>query len=194
MRLCRSLCASSCSGARTDPPPCVSLSLSRVRRYGLLRADDAPKLIDLALAPSSSTEPWYARWRGRLGLSPSAVRAAYAARPEGAAVAGSKADEPRSELGDRVELGFRTFEGEEIMVAGYEGESVMVRLLLPLPPCPSLPRARPLFFELSLIHPTPSRRKPPGVTRSPRSSPRAAATASARRATSTSPRVPRSPT
>ncbi|GAA5890681.1 hypothetical protein JCM8208_004960 [Rhodotorula glutinis] len=93
--------------------------------YGLLRADDAPKLIDLALAPSSSTEPWYARWRGRPGLSPSAVRAAYAARPEGAAVAGSKADEPRSELGDRVELGFRTFEGEEIMVAGYEGESVM---------------------------------------------------------------------
>ncbi|GAA5924077.1 hypothetical protein JCM3775_005589 [Rhodotorula graminis] len=96
--------------------------------YGLLRADDAPKLIDLALAPSSSSsasEPWYARWRGRLGLSPFAVRAAYAARPEGAAVAGRKTDEPRSELGDRVELVFRTFEGEEISVAGYEGESVM---------------------------------------------------------------------
>lgn len=119
-----------------------SLSASFLaRRYGLLRAEDAPKLIDLALAPSTSTtsasrsgtEPWYARWRGRLGLSPAAVRAAYAARPEGAAVAGSKTDEPRSELGDRVELVFRTFEGEEISVAGYEGESVMVRPCSPPP-------------------------------------------------------------
>ncbi|TNY21038.1 Sucrase/ferredoxin-like-domain-containing protein [Rhodotorula diobovata] len=91
--------------------------------YGLLRAEDAPHLLSLAL--SSSPAPWHTRWRGRVGLSPSAVRAAFAERPAGEASAQGKADEPRGELGERVGLVFRTFEGEEVEVAGYEGESVM---------------------------------------------------------------------
>ncbi|TKA51175.1 hypothetical protein B0A53_05639 [Rhodotorula sp. CCFEE 5036] len=89
--------------------------------YGLLRAEDAPKLLDYATSPSSL--PWFSRWRGRLGLSSDQVRAAYASRP--AAEAENKLDEPRHELGDSVELVFKTFEGEERRVSGYEGESVM---------------------------------------------------------------------
>ncbi|BGP40817.1 hypothetical protein JCM10450v2_004820 [Rhodotorula kratochvilovae] len=92
--------------------------------YGLLRADDAPKLLDYATSSSPST-PWYTRWRGRVGLSPADVREAFVARPKAATDAQDKADEPRAALGDRVELAFRTFEGEEIRVTGYEGESVM---------------------------------------------------------------------
>lgn len=92
-------------------------------RYGLLRAEDAPKLLDYATSPSSL--PWFSRWRGRLGLSADQVRAAYASRP--AAEAENKLDEPRHALGDSVELVFKTFEGEERRVSGYEGESVMVR-------------------------------------------------------------------
>ena len=96
-------------------------------RYGLLRAEDAPKLLDYATSPSSL--PWFSRWRGRLGLSSDQVRAAYASRP--AAEAENKLDEPRHELGDSVELVFKTFEGEERRVSGYEGESVMVRFSSP---------------------------------------------------------------
>ncbi|GAA6007049.1 uncharacterized protein JCM10292_003441 [Rhodotorula paludigena] len=89
--------------------------------YGLLRAEDAPKLLDYAT--SASSVPWYSRWRGRINLSPDEVRAEYAARP--AAKAEEKSDEPRGELGERVELVFVTHEGEERRVSGYEGESVM---------------------------------------------------------------------
>lgn len=91
-------------------------------RYGLLRAEDAPKLLDYAT--SASSLPWYSRWRGRLGLSSDQVKAAYASRP--AAEAEGKLDEPRQALGDSVELVFRTHEGEERRVNGYEGESLMV--------------------------------------------------------------------
>ncbi|GAA5863910.1 hypothetical protein JCM3774_004415 [Rhodotorula dairenensis] len=89
--------------------------------YGLLRAEDAPKLLDYATSPSSL--PWFSRWRGRLGLSADEVKAVYASRP--AAEAENKLDEPRQALGDGVELVFKTFEGEERRVSGYEGESVM---------------------------------------------------------------------
>ena len=101
----------------------VKLMSSAAYRYGLLRAEDAPKLLDYATSPSSL--PWFSRWRGRLGLSADQVRAAYASRP--AAEAENKLDEPRHALGDSVELVFKTFEGEERRVSGYEGESVMVR-------------------------------------------------------------------
>ncbi|GAA6048485.1 hypothetical protein JCM3770_003781 [Rhodotorula araucariae] len=92
--------------------------------YGLLRAEDAPKLLDYATSSAPLT-PWYTRWRGRVGLSPADVRAAFVARPTAGADAADKADEPRAALGDRVELAFVTFEGDEIRATGYEGESVM---------------------------------------------------------------------
>lgn len=103
----------------------MKLIHSAANRYGLLRGEDAPKLLDYATSPSSL--PWFSRWRGRLGLSSDQVRAAYASRP--AAEAENKLDEPRHALGDSVELVFKTFEGEERRVSGYEGESVMVRPL-----------------------------------------------------------------
>ncbi|GAA5987959.1 hypothetical protein JCM10908_007290 [Rhodotorula pacifica] len=89
--------------------------------YGLLQPEDAPKLLDYATSPSSL--PWFSRWRGRLGLTSDQVKAMYASRP--AAEAEGKLDEPRQALGDSVEVVFRTFEGEERRVSGYEGESVM---------------------------------------------------------------------
>ncbi|GJN91172.1 hypothetical protein Rhopal_004190-T1 [Rhodotorula paludigena] len=105
--------------------------------YGLLRAEDAPKLLDYAT--SASSVPWYSRWRGRVNLSPDEVRAEYAARP--AAKAEEKSDEPRGELGERVELVFVTHEGEERRVSGYEGESVMCATchvhVPPITPSPS---------------------------------------------------------
>lgn len=93
-------------------------------RYGLLRADDAPKLLDYATSPSSLA--WFSRWRGRLALTSDETKAAYASRPS--ATAEDKSDQPRQELGDRVEIVFTTYEGEDKRVMGYEGESLMVSL------------------------------------------------------------------
>lgn len=87
-----------------------------------MRADDAPKLLDYATSPSSL--PWFSRWRGRLALTSDEIKAAYAVRPSAAAE--DKSDQPRQELGDRVEIVFVTYEGEEKRVLGYEGESLMV--------------------------------------------------------------------
>ncbi|BGP25330.1 ferredoxin [Rhodotorula toruloides] len=89
--------------------------------YGLLRADDAPKLLDYATSPSSL--PWFSRWRGRLALISEETKAVYASQPS--AVVEDKSDQPRQELGDRVEIVFITYEGEEKQVLGYEGESLM---------------------------------------------------------------------
>ncbi|BGP32809.1 hypothetical protein JCM10296v2_004593 [Rhodotorula toruloides] len=88
---------------------------------GLLRANDAPKLLDYATSPSSL--PWFSRWRGRLALTSDETKAAYANRPSAAAE--DKSDQPRQELGDRVEIVFVTYQGEEKRVLGYEGESLM---------------------------------------------------------------------
>lgn len=135
-----------------------------------MRAEDAAKLVDFATSPSNV--PWYSRWRGRLGLTAEQVKAAYAARP--AAKAKDKLDEPRQALGDAVELVFKTHEGGERRVTGYEGESLMVR------------RVGRTFraCRLSLTERDSTHRRPPGDTTSLRSSRPAAATASARRATS----------
>ncbi|GAA5854128.1 hypothetical protein JCM8547_008239 [Rhodosporidiobolus lusitaniae] len=97
--------------------------------YGLLRDTDASALIDIAISPSSTNQPWFARWRGRLGLSPSEVKEAYASRDytlfrDGTPKKGRK-EEVRSEVGDPVEVVFKTWEGEERRVKGYEGESLM---------------------------------------------------------------------
>lgn len=97
-------------------------------RYGLLRAPDAPLLLSHAL--SSSPAPLWSHWRGRLGLSPSAVKDAYASR-KGEVRIGRK-EEKRRELGESVELVFRTFEGEERRCRGYEGETLMVRSTRPV--------------------------------------------------------------
>ncbi|GAA5977944.1 hypothetical protein JCM11641_004340 [Rhodosporidiobolus odoratus] len=90
--------------------------------YGLLRASDAPQLLDYAL--SASPSPWYARWRGRLGMSSEAVQAEYLAQ-SGSAEAKGRKEERRNELGEVVELRFVTYEGEERVVKGYEGETLM---------------------------------------------------------------------
>ncbi|GAA6032585.1 hypothetical protein JCM8097_004828 [Rhodosporidiobolus ruineniae] len=89
--------------------------------YGLLRASDAPELVDYAL--SASPLPWFSRWRGRLNLSPEEVKEAYSTHVS--AGAEGRKEEKRSVLGDPVELRFVTYEGEEIVVKGYEGESLM---------------------------------------------------------------------
>ncbi|BGP16906.1 hypothetical protein JCM10213v2_004914 [Rhodosporidiobolus nylandii] len=90
--------------------------------YGLLRATDAPALLDAILSPSSA--PLYSRWRGRLGMSSEEVKDAYSAA-QGGGVKRGKKEERRNELGDPVEVVFATFEGEERRVKGYEGETLM---------------------------------------------------------------------
>ncbi|GAA6002923.1 hypothetical protein JCM10207_001899 [Rhodosporidiobolus poonsookiae] len=91
--------------------------------YGLLRASDAVELLDYATSPSPA--PWYSRWRGRLGLSSEQVKDAYFEQANSGKKARGRKEERRNELGDPVELRFVTFEGEEIVVKGYEGESLM---------------------------------------------------------------------
>ncbi|GAA5836606.1 hypothetical protein JCM11251_002675 [Rhodosporidiobolus azoricus] len=93
--------------------------------YGLLRASDAATLLDNVLSPSSA--PWWSRWRGRLGMTSEEVKEAYLEHLEGEGgkqKAGRK-EEKRSVLGDPVDLVFVTYQGEEIKVKGYEGESLM---------------------------------------------------------------------
>ncbi|GAA5891716.1 hypothetical protein JCM6882_006179 [Rhodosporidiobolus microsporus] len=93
--------------------------------YGLLRASDAPTLLDHVLSPSPT--PWFSRWRGRLGMTSEEVKDAYLTHEEakGGKKAAGRKEETRCVLGDPVELVFVTFEGEEIRVKGYEGESLM---------------------------------------------------------------------
>ncbi|GAA6063088.1 hypothetical protein JCM10212_005151 [Sporobolomyces blumeae] len=95
--------------------------------YGLLRDSDASTLIDYATAPSS--DPWWSQWRGRLTVPSEEVRSAYLARSSTttspSTTTSKKTSRQRRELGDSVELKFVTFEGEEITVNGFEGESLM---------------------------------------------------------------------
>lgn len=95
--------------------------------YGLLREEDARKLLDVALQPESDV--WWNRWRGRVGMTPEQVKDAYLEGTSGEPAAAKKRKEKvRSELGDPIELLFRSWDGrDEYRVKGYEGESVMVR-------------------------------------------------------------------
>ncbi|CEQ41980.1 SPOSA6832_03762 [Sporobolomyces salmonicolor] len=88
--------------------------------YGLLRDSDASTLLDYAT--SRSLTPWYSRWRGRLTVTPEAARSAHLTHSSGVK---SQAEDVRNELGEQVELRFETWEGEEIKIKGYEGESLM---------------------------------------------------------------------
>lgn len=83
---------------------------------------------------SSSTEPLYPFWRGRLNVPAVEVKAHYSlamtppSEPSSTAHATSKQrkETPRKPLGDKVVLIFEDYEGDETEVIGYEGESVMV--------------------------------------------------------------------
>ena len=92
-------------------------------RYGLLRDSDAMKLVDYAIG-TSTTEPWYEQWRGRLNVSTESVKSSYLSNTASNSNSNSKST-PRVELGDEVELKFVSYEGEEFGVKGFEGENLM---------------------------------------------------------------------
>ena len=94
-------------------------------RYGLLRKPDVPELLNLAISPLPST--WWSRWRGRLGLSPDETRDLYRTAYDG--LPNKKKDRVPVALGDSVPLLFKTWDGEELSVLAYEGETIMARLL-----------------------------------------------------------------
>lgn len=78
-------------------------------------------------ATAEEGTPWYARWRGQLGLSSEEVREAYVEGTTGAA-APKRKEKARNALGDPVELVFKSWDNQdEWKVIGYEGESLMVR-------------------------------------------------------------------
>jgi hypothetical protein len=111
--------------------PGYSTALSLARRYGLLRPEDAPALLDAATNPSSSSV-WWSRWRGRTGLSQLEQQALHAASAfvpaaDAGALALSMRRDRRAavELGDPVEVKFRKFEGETLEARGFEGERLM---------------------------------------------------------------------
>ncbi|KAI5480173.1 ferredoxin [Pseudohyphozyma bogoriensis] len=95
--------------------------------YGLLRESDAAQLV--FLSQSDSTEPWWPRWRGRLGVSPEKVKEMYdeaIERGSPMTKVGKRDGRKRVPLGDPVELVFNSWDGaEEYVVTGFEGESVM---------------------------------------------------------------------
>ncbi|KAK4054199.1 hypothetical protein OIV83_001225 [Microbotryomycetes sp. JL201] len=91
--------------------------------YGLLRASDASELIDYATAAEG--KPWLSRWRGRLGMTSEQVKDAYVEGVIGQSAVKKRKEHARAALGDAVEIAFRTFEGEQTKVTGYEGESLM---------------------------------------------------------------------
>ncbi|KAM0752670.1 hypothetical protein T439DRAFT_323284 [Meredithblackwellia eburnea MCA 4105] len=96
--------------------------------YGFLRDSDAGRLLDEALSPSE--DPWWPRWRGRLGLKPEVTRSIYAERtanePSLLKTSRKRDERPRKILGDPVPLVFKSWDGEDVFeVNGFEGESVM---------------------------------------------------------------------
>ncbi|KAL8276238.1 hypothetical protein RQP46_011355 [Phenoliferia psychrophenolica] len=96
--------------------------------YGHLRETDVARLLDEAT--SSTAEPWWPRWRGRLGLKPEEARAYYiqkvAEDPSVLKTSRKRKEKARVPLGDPVELLFKSWDGEdEYRVTGFEGESVM---------------------------------------------------------------------
>lgn len=98
-------------------------------RYGLLRASDAKRLLDEAT--SASSEPWWPRWRGRLGVTPEEARQQFAdktsADPALLKTTRKREELPRVPLGDPVPLVFKSWDGEDTYeVNGFEGESLMV--------------------------------------------------------------------
>lgn len=97
--------------------------------YGLLREGDAAQLVDLAL--STSSEPWWPRWRGRVGLSPEEAQELFKTKSPGSGLMNTsrsrmREGKPRVALGDPVELKFLTWDlEEEFLVTGFENESLM---------------------------------------------------------------------
>lgn len=109
-----------------------SLTRLSLRRYGLLRAEDAGELLDHAI--STESKPWWSRWRGRLGMSSAEVKDAYLEGTTGASTTKKRKEKARNALGDPVQLVFKSWDNvEEYKVAGYEGETVMVSLRSPSP-------------------------------------------------------------
>lgn len=96
--------------------------------YGLLRDTDAGELLDFAI--SSETTPWWARWRGRLGMGSEEVKEAFVDGTTGeSALKRKRKEKARNALGDPVQLIFKSWDNvDEYNVTGYEGESVMVSL------------------------------------------------------------------
>lgn len=108
--------------------------IQKRRRYGLLRESDVPRLLDEAT--SQSPEPWWPRWRGRLGLKPEEARKQYVEKvaedPSVLKTTRKRKEKDRTPLGDPVALLFKSWDGEdEYRVTGFEGESVMVRSACP---------------------------------------------------------------
>ena len=102
-------------------------------RYGQLRATDVSRLLDEAI--SQTTEPWWPRWRGRLGLTPEDARALYTEKvtedPSVLKTTRKRKEKARTPLGDPVGLLFKSWDDEdEYQVIGFEGESLMVRFSL----------------------------------------------------------------
>lgn len=99
-----------------------------MNRYGLLRDVDASKLVESVL--SDSTDPLYDHWRGRLGLTPEEVKSMYEARIIPQDLRKKKKERKLVQLGDPVQLKFKSYEGEVFTVTGYENESIMVSFIL----------------------------------------------------------------
>lgn len=90
-------------------------------RYGLLNESDVNDLLDDAISTRPETDTTlYSNWRGRLGLSSDATKAQYSSST-------STRDKKKQvqELGEKVEIKFVTFDGDELNLVGYEGESLM---------------------------------------------------------------------
>lgn len=96
-----------------------------------------PEVLNLAISPSPST--WWSRWRGRLGLSPEEARDLYVSETTG--VPTKKKDRIPAALGDSVPLLFKTWDGEELPILAYEGETIMARSPLALLLDPALTAA-----------------------------------------------------
>ncbi|GAA5992054.1 hypothetical protein JCM5350_000556 [Sporobolomyces pararoseus] len=89
--------------------------------YGLLNESDVNDLLDDAISTRPETDTTlYSNWRGRLGLSSDATKAQYSSST-------STRDKKKQvqELGEKVEIKFVTFDGDELNLVGYEGESLM---------------------------------------------------------------------
>lgn len=97
-----------------------------MNRYGLLREIDASKLVESVLSESSG--PLYDHWRGRLGLTSEEVKSMYESRVISQDLRKKKKERKLVQLGDPVELKFKSYEGEVFTITGYENESVMVSL------------------------------------------------------------------
>ncbi|GAA5935241.1 uncharacterized protein JCM15063_000979 [Sporobolomyces koalae] len=96
--------------------------------YGMLDpVNDVATLIDHALEPQGR-DPLYKFWRGRLGISQEETKALYREAIMKTKTTGSNYQDKvvaPEQMGEQVEITFRTFEGEDLKLKAYEGESLM---------------------------------------------------------------------